>query len=232
MRVAVGTSGFQYKAWRGHFYPERMKEADMLSYYAARLPTVEINQTFYRMPKPELLTRWAAQVPPEFTFAIKASQRITHRLRLRDCEEPLGFLLESVTVLGPRLGSLLFQLPPNFKRDLPRLAAFVALLPAGMRAAFEFRHASWWDDEVYGLLAGRNLALCIADVDEADACTPLVATADYGYLRLRRDSYDEAALDTLAKRLQALPFAHVDAYFKHEDVGPGLAAAFSRRCHP
>lgn len=232
MTLLTGTSGFQYPAWRGDFYPEGLKTTDMLAHYAQHLPTVEINQTFYRMPKPELLSRWASQVPPEFRFSIKASQRITHRLRLKGCDDAVRFLLGNLEALGDKLACVLFQLPPNFKVDVPRLAAFVDLLPEGTRAAFEFRNASWWCDEVADVLRARELALCIADVEDADARTPWLSTAAYGYVRLRRDHYDDGTLATLAGKLAAQPWQQAYVYFKHEQTGPALAADFSRRCAP
>lgn len=229
-RVLAGTSGFQYPAWRGGFYPAGLKTQDMLAHYGTRLGSVEINQTFYRMPKPEALARWAEAVPADFRFAIKASQRITHRMRLKGCQDALGFLLGNLQTLGDRLGAVLFQLPPNFKVDLPRLAAFVAELPQGTRAAFEFRHPSWWCDALYQLLADRDLALCIADVDAPEARVPWHATASYGYLRLRRDAYDETTLAELAARVGQTDWKAAYVYFKHEQAGPQLAAEFTKRC--
>src|SRR5262252_7933757 len=183
MRVLAGTSGFSYKEWKGSFYPEDLPAAGMLAYYAERLPAVEINNTFYRMPKPALLEGWSAEVPEEFRFILKASQRITHFKRLKDAGSEVEYFFGVASTLGDRLGPALFQLPPNLKKDLPRLQAFLSILPAGRRAAFEFRHASWFEDDVFEALRAASAALCIAEDEEL--ATPLVPTAGWGYLRLR-----------------------------------------------
>jgi uncharacterized protein YecE (DUF72 family) len=230
MIVRVGTSGYSYKEWKGHFYPEKLAAKDMLRYYGERFPTVEINNTFYRMPSKSVLEAWAAEVPESFRFVLKASQRITHIGRLKDVGDSVSYLIETASVLGDRLGPFLFQLPPNLKKDLPRLREFLALLPPGTRAAVEFRHATWFDDEVYAALAERNAALCIADTgEEGDA--PVVATAGWGYLRLRRVAYDEDDLATWAARVRQQNWSEAFAFFKHEDeaTGPRLAAEFIRR---
>ncbi len=230
MRVAVGTSGYAYKEWKGSFYPAELRPDGFLAFYASRLSTVEINNTFYRMPTEKLLLQWAAQVPESFTFVLKASQAMTHRKRLKDCAEEVGYFLRTANVLGPRLGPTLFQLPPNLRKDLPRLREFLALVPMTWRAAFEFRHASWFDEEVYAALRERNAALVAADTDpeERELAVPLVPTADWGYLRLRRKDYDEAALRAWAARVRAAPWTDACVFFKHEDegAGPRLAAAF------
>ena len=227
MELSVGTSGYQYKAWRGSFYPERCKEADMLGHYAQQLPTVEVNNTFYRMPRPQVLERWAQQVPPEFVFAVKASRRITHVKRLKDPEETLGYLFDALTCLGPKLGPVLFQLPPTFRKDVARLDGLLARVPQGVQVALEFRNPSWFDEEVYARLRQAGACLCIADVEGTEP--DWVTTADVGYLRLRRDDYSDADLDRLAERIAAQPWERAYAYFKHEDVGPGLAAKLSQR---
>ncbi len=232
MRVKVGTSGFSYKQWRGRFYPEKLPAERMLAFYAERFGTVEINNTFYRMPKPELLQGWAEDVGehPAFVFVLKAPQRITHVRRLQASAAPdLAFFLESAGTLGTRLGPLLFQLPPNQKKDAERLRAFLELLPAGTRAAFEFRHESWFDDEVYATLRAGRAALVVSDTDESPPeGPPLVAACDFGYLRLRRSDYDEAALRRWAERVRAQPWTDAFVFFKHEDEGKGpeLAARF------
>jgi uncharacterized protein YecE (DUF72 family) len=227
--VRVGTSGYNYPEWKGRFYPEKIASAEMLPYYAGRFPTVEINYSFYRMPTVKLVTGWAAQVPADFTFSLKAPRRITHERRLRDCADAVRFFCETATALGPRLGVLLFQLPPNLKCDLPRFDDFLETLPAGTRAAFEFRHASWLDDAVYQRLAARGLALCVADGE--DRHTPLVATADYGYVRLRDQGYTGEDLAAWAGRVASeTRWREVHVYFKHEDEGrgPEFAALFSQ----
>jgi uncharacterized protein YecE (DUF72 family) len=229
-RVLVGTSGFSYPAWRGTFYPEDLAAREMLAFYAGVLGTVEINNTFYRLPSPALLTGWARHTPTGFRFALKAPQRITHHLRLRDAQELTGRFCDAATRLGPKLGPILFQLPPYFRADHPRLADFLAELPPGFEPAVEFRHASWFTDETYALLARHRAALCIADGD--DASTPPVATAPFGYLRLRRQDYSDADLDAWATRVRDMrTWKRTYAYFKHEETGrgPALAKAFLAR---
>ena len=231
MRVLAGTSGYSYPEWKGNFYPEKMSAKDMLGYYSQRFPTVEINNTFYRMPTEALLSGWAAQVPETFTFVIKASKRITHDKRLKEIEEPLGYFIRITSTLGSRLGPLLFQLPPNFKKDVDRLKAFFDALPERRRLAFEFRHASWFDDEVFDLLRAHSAALCIADTGEEPA-TPLVATTDWGYLRLRREDFSDADLREWARRIREQPWGDAYVFLKHEEEGKGprLAARLMEFC--
>jgi uncharacterized protein YecE (DUF72 family) len=228
MRVLAGTSGFSYKEWKGSFYPEDLPAAAMLSYYAQRLPAVEINNTFYRMPKPALLEGWAAEVSPEFRFVLKASQRITHFKRLKDAGSEVEYFFGVAATLGDRLGPALFQLPPNLKKDLPRLQAFLGTIPAGRRAAFEFRHASWFEDDVFEALRSAGAALCVAEDEEL--ATPLVPTAGWGYLRLRRQDYDDAAVGAWAEKVRGQPWSDAYVFFKHEDAGSGprLAGEFLR----
>lgn len=227
MRVRTGTSGFSYPAWEGHFYPPGTKRPDMLSFYAGKLGAVEINNTFYRMPKADLLERWRDSVPESFRFVLKASRRITHHQRLKDADDSVEYLFNTAKVLGEQLGPFLFQLPPYLRRDDDRLAAFLERLPAGLRAAFEFRHASWFDDAVFALLEEAGAALCVADAG-GDHDAPLVATTDFGYLRLRREDYDEAALRSWADRIRRQPWRETYVFFKHEDegAGPRMAARF------
>ncbi len=219
MHVLAGTSGFSYKEWKGSFYPEDLPAEEMLSFYAARLPAVEINNTFYRMPKPALLSSWAEQVSPQFRFVLKASQRITHHKRLKEAGSEVAYFFQTASTLGDRLGPALFQLPPNLKKDLPRLEAFLAVLPEGARAAFEFRHASWFEDDVFEALRGRGAALCVAEDEEL--ATPLVATAGWGYLRLRRQDYDDAAVAAWAEKVRGQTWSEAYVFFKHEDAGSG-----------
>ena len=232
MRVLAGTSGFSYKEWKGSFYPEDLPAEDMLRFYAERLPAVEINNTFYRMPKAGLLAGWAEQVPDGFRFVLKASQRITHHKRLKEASEEVGYFLRVAETLGDRLGPSLFQLPPNLKKDLPRLVDFLALLPAAARAAFEFRHASWFEEDVFEALRARGAALCVAEDEEL--ATPLVATAGWGYLRLRRPDYGEAEVAAWADRIRGQPWDETYVFFKHEDAGAGpkLAAQMLARFPP
>jgi uncharacterized protein YecE (DUF72 family) len=230
VRVLVGTSGFSYPAWRGSFYPEELPPRDMLAFYARALGTVEINHTFRRLPTPALLAGWARQTPPGFRFALKAPQRITHVLRLRDTDETTARFCTAAGGLGPKLGPLLFQLPPYLRADAPRLADFLAGLPPGLEPTFEFRHESWFTDDVFELLAAHRAALCIADSD--DLATPPVATAPFGYLRLRRTDYGEADLVRWAARIgETTQWKRVYVYFKHEDAarGPALARALRAR---
>ena len=230
MQLLTGTSGFSYKEWKGSFYPEKLAAREMLSYYAGRLAAVEINNTFYRMPKAELLAGWREQVPPGFRFAIKASQRITHRARLVDCQDSVDYLWQVCGALGEQLGPLLFQLPPNLKKDAPRLEAFLGCLPDGCRAAFEFRHPSWFDGEVVALLRAAGAALVAADIDPEQP--PLVAeTTDWGYLRLRREEYTPEELEAWAERLRTTAWKQAFVFFKHEDgaSGPRLAQDFAAR---
>lgn len=224
MRVLVGTSGYSYAAWKGSFYPAELKDAEMLRFYAGRFATVEINNTFYRMPTASLLARWAEQTPAGFAFVLKASRRITHDKRLADFES-LDYFFKTAASLGEKLGPVLFQLPPFFKKDLTRLRAFLDRIPAGRRAAFEFRHATWFDEEVREALRERGAALCLADTDDSPPDEALHATADWGYLRLRRTDYDDAALAAWAARLRAQPWGEAFVFFKHEEEGKGPALA-------
>jgi len=220
MNLYVGTSGYSYKEWKGSFYPKDLPAAKMLNYYAERFGAVEINNTFYAMPKAAVLEKWAEAVPAEFKFVLKAPQRITHIQRLKDADDSVSYFLEVTGTLKERLGPLLFQLPPNLKKDASRLRAFLALLPARRRAAFEFRHASWFDDEVFCLLRDHGASLCLADADD-ELEVPFVSTADWGYLRLRRPDYDDAALKTWVKRVQEQAWRDAFVFFKHEDEGKG-----------
>jgi uncharacterized protein YecE (DUF72 family) len=223
----VGTSGYGYKEWKGSFYPNDLPAKQMLRYYAERLDAVEMNNTFRRMPTSSALAAVAPEVPPEFQFAMKAPQQITHFRRLKNCREPVEELLAAAKALKKRLGPLLFQLPPNFKKDLPRLREFLKLLPKRTRAAFEFRHASWFDDEVFGLLRKRNVALCYAEEEESVE-VPFVATADWGYLRLRLAEYGDADLKRWVKRVREQDWKDAFVFFKHEDEanGPRFAKRF------
>jgi uncharacterized protein YecE (DUF72 family) len=224
--ILSGASGYAFKEWKGTFYPVDMKPEGMLPFYAARLPTVEINNTFYRMPKTAVLDAWAAQVPDAFTFAIKASRRITHiaRLKAETAADPLGFLYRGLAALGDKRGPVLFQLPPNLKKDLPRLAAFLALLPPDHRAAFEFRNDTWFDDDVYAALKSSGAALVLSERED-NAPPPLVETAPWGYVRLRLETYSDADLHAWAQRLRATRWQRVHAYFMHEPTAPAYAAA-------
>lgn len=226
----AGASGYSFAEWKGSFYPAELKADDMLGWYSQRLPTVEINNTFYRNPKREVLAGWATTTPPQFRFAIKATRRITHfgRLKVDEVSEPLNYLYGSLVALGDKLAAVLFQLPPNLKIDLPRLKDFLALLPKDHRAAFEFRHASWFDDAVYDALRGAGASLCFSERED-DTPPPLVETAPWGYVRLRLERYDDAGLAAWAERLAATGWRQVYAYFMHEPTAPGYASALMQR---
>ena len=227
MTLYVGTSGYSYKEWKGSFYPEKLPAKDMLPYYASRLHAVELNNTFYRMPQPSMVESWRAQVPDNFRFSVKASQRITHFKRLKETTAETKFMLETVSALGDRLGVVLFQLPPNMKKDLERLETFLKDLPAETPAAFEFRHPTWFDDDVLALLRSQNRTLCVSDTDDMPA-HHIDKTADWGYMRLRRVQYSEADLLEWVKRMRAQDWKTTYVFFKHEDegTGPKLAAQF------
>ena len=219
----IGTSGFSYKEWLGGFYPEKLAGPKMLAHYAARLPTVEINYTFRAMPKREMLEKWATQTPEHFRFALKAPQRITHFARLRGVDDTVAYFAEVASAMGERLGPSLFQLPPGFKCDVALLRDFLALLRGKLRAAFEFRDRSWFDDSVMRTLAEGGAALCIAESEKLS--TPVERTAPFVYLRLRNEDYDDAGLAAWAKRLSAMAAEaeEIYLYFKHEDHAPDLA---------
>jgi uncharacterized protein YecE (DUF72 family) len=223
--ILVGTSGYNYPEWKGSFYPLDLAATKMLPYYASKFPTVEINYTFYRMPTPKLIAGWRAQVPPSFRFTLKAPKRITHdkRLRAAEVESSVSGFLAAASELGPQMAALLFQLPPNFKKDVVLLQEFLSLLPPKTTAAFEFRNPSWLEDEVFDALRQKNIALCIADSDTRE--TPLVHTADYAYFRLRDEGYGEADIAkwTETARQAAGSARDVFVYFKHEDQGKGAA---------
>jgi len=220
-RFWVGTSGYNYPEWRGSFYPEKLPAAKMLPFYAAAFTSVEINYTFYRVPNEKILAAWSRETPEGFKLTLKAPKRITHIAKLRDCADLLQYFVRTSATLGPKLGAILFQLPPYFRKDLAVLDEFLALLPAGLCAAFEFRHASWMEPEVFARLRARNLALCVADSEKFS--TPLEITASYGYFRLRDEGYTAEDLSRWAGSIRASAGACEDVYvyFKHEEAGKG-----------
>jgi uncharacterized protein YecE (DUF72 family) len=224
--LLAGASGYSFKEWKGAFYPEDMKPEGMLAWYAGRLPTVEINNTFYQMPKTAVLENWARATPESFRFAIKASRRITHlsRLKAASAADSVAFLYRNLETLGAKRGPVLFQLPPFLKKDLPRLQEFLAILPADHRAAFEFRNESWFADDVYAALKGAGAALCLSERED-NAPPPLVETAPWGYVRLRLENYSDADLIAWAKRLAATSWQRIHAYFMHEPTAPAYARA-------
>jgi uncharacterized protein YecE (DUF72 family) len=224
MRILAGTSGYAYKEWKGVFYPERIAPAAMLGFYAERLPAVEINATFYRMPRASVLEGWAEAVPEGFRFALKASRRITHQKRLKDADEETGYLVRTAATLGAKLGALLFQLPPNLRADRDRLARFLDAVPPEVPAAFEFRHPSWHEPALVELLRERGRTLVVADADDSPA-EGLVATAPRGYLRLRRARYERAELAAWVERIGGAGFESALVFFKHEDAGAGPVLA-------
>jgi uncharacterized protein YecE (DUF72 family) len=227
MKLHVGTSGYSYKEWKGNFYPEDLPAKEMLSYYSQRLPAVEINNTFYRMPQPTMIENWKAQVPVTFRFSIKATQKITHIKRLNNVAEETKYLLDTAALLNERLGVVLFQLPPNMKKDAARLKNFLDQLRGDYRAAFEFRHETWFEDEIFDLLRAHDSALVAADTDEKPL-TEIINTAGWGYLRLRRTAYEEKDLADWMKRVTDQNWKDAFVFFKHEDegTGPKLAAQF------
>ncbi len=232
MRTLVGTSGWSYKEWKGSFYPPKLPQDEMLGFYASRFSAVEVNNSFYRIPSEKVLMGWAERVPPDFRFVLKASRRITHNSRLADDDGSLEYFLRAINPLGDRLGPTLFQLPPTFKKDAVRLRDFLARLPKRWMAAVEFRHASWFDDEVYDLLRSHDVALVAVDEDETEGKgAPLVPTAAWGYFRLRRTAYDTNALEAWASRIQRAEWKDAYVFLKHEDGsprGPGAAEDLRR----
>jgi uncharacterized protein YecE (DUF72 family) len=222
--LLAGASGYSFKEWKGVFYPAELKAEDMLPYYAERLPTVEINSSFYRMPKSEVLANWAATTPAHFRFAIKASRRITHvsRIKAESAAEPLGYLYRNLAALGDKRGPVLFQLPPNLKKDLPRLQEFLSLLPADHLATFEFRSDSWFTDDVYAALKEAGAALCLSERED-NAPPPLVETASWGYVRLRLEEYTDATLEAWVRTLAATSWDEVFAWFMHVPTAPAYA---------
>jgi uncharacterized protein YecE (DUF72 family) len=226
MRVAAGTSGFSYKEWQGSFYPDKLPASRMLEFYAEHLPTVELNNTFYRMPAEALMRGWESRSPESFRFVLKAPRSMTHIRKLSGCEEPLARFVQVAGLLGSKLGPILFQLPPTYPRNTDQLGAFLGALPAGVRAAFEFRHPSWYDESTFTVLRRHNAALCAADVDDVEP-QPIVATADFGYLRLRRLDYTREQLESWAGALRQQPFAEAYVFFKHEVKAPALAREFN-----
>ena len=234
MKILAGTSGYAFKEWKGNFYPQDLKDDGMLGFYASKFPTVEINNTFYRLPRENVLPDWAAQVPETFTFALKASQRITHYARLKEESASLvDFLLKNTATLGDRLGPILFQLPPNMKKDVNRFRGFLGLLPFDRRYAFEFRHDSWFDDEVYSALRERDIAMCIAEQD--DFTCPVICTSTWGYLRLHKLDYNAGELVDWAKGVVGQQWNEAYVFFKHDETehggsGPPAVETFVGAC--
>jgi len=228
-RLVAGASGYSFKEWKGNFYPEKIKPEEMLAFYAERLPTVEINNTFYRMPKVAVLETWAGSTPERFRFAIKASRRITHlaRLKAETAADSVDFLYRNLAALGAKRGPVLFQLPPFLKKDLPRLSEFLRLLPEGHGAAFEFRNDSWFADDVYDALKAAGAALCLSERED-NAPPPLVETAPWGYVRLRLETYSDDDLKQWARRLEATSWHEIHVYFMHEPTAPAYAQTLMR----
>ncbi|MBC8119639.1 MAG: DUF72 domain-containing protein [Burkholderiaceae bacterium] len=232
-RLVAGASGYSFKEWKGTFYPEKMKPEAMLAWYSERLPTVEINNTFYQMPKTAVLEAWAKTAPDDFRFAIKASRRITHmsRLRAETAADSVNFLYTTLATLGNKRGPVLFQLPPFMKKDLPRLVEFLQLLPEDHCAAFEFRNDTWFDDDVYDALKAANASLCLSEREsenEDSAPPPLIETAPWGYVRLRLENYSDEDLQAWAARLQATAWREIYVYFMHEPTAPAYAQTLMR----
>ena len=228
-RLIAGASGYSFKEWKGNFYPEKMKQEEMLAWYSARLPTVEINNTFYQMPKAAVLEKWAQTTPENFKFAIKASRRITHMSRLKadTAADSVDFLYTTLAALGAKRGPVLFQLPPFLKKDLPRLSEFLKLLPEGHCAAFEFRNDSWFDDDVYDVLKAAGASLCLSERED-NTPPPLVETAPWGYVRLRLENYSDDGLQLWAAKLAATAWREIYVYFMHEPTAPAYAQTLMR----
>ena len=226
MQLLVGTSGYSYKEWKGPFYPEDLPDKEMLNYYSSQLPAVEINNTFYRLPSEKMLENWKEQVPKTFQFVLKASRKITHFKKLKETDDETNYLLKTAKTLGKRLGVILVQLPPYLRKDIDLLHNFLKLIPDGA-ATFEFRHRSWFEEDVFEALRAKNCALNFSEMAD-DAEIRLVSTANWGYLRLRRMDYDDKALKEWLKRIEAQEWEKVYVFFKHEDegAGPKLAARF------
>ncbi len=227
MKLYVGTSGYSYKEWKGIFYPEKLPQKEMLRFYGTRFNSVESNSTFRGIPKESVLQSWTEQVPKHFRFSLKAPQAITHFKRLKDVQDETATFIRVAQTMGEYFGVILFQLPPNMKKDIPRLDAFLKHIPKKIRVSFEFRHASWFDDETFGLLKDCNAALCIADAED-DLEVPFIPTADWGYLRLRRVKYTPTTLKRWHAQISEQKWKEVFVFFKHEDeaTGPKLAEAF------
>ncbi len=247
MRYLAGTSGFSYKEWKGNFYAEKIAPDEMLRSYAGRLPSVEIDNTFYRLPRADVLAGWAGQVPEEFRFTLKASRRITHFKRLKNAEDETDYLLRVTQELGPKLGAILFQLPPDMKKDRDRLARFLDLLPAPVPAVFEFRGPSWFDSEILELLRAHGRPLCHVDGGDGQTRNPersessldpgggaLTPTASWGYLRLRGEAYDDESLREWIRKISETGWERTFVFFKHEEagVGPALAQRFLELAEP
>jgi uncharacterized protein YecE (DUF72 family) len=234
LKLLAGTSGYSFKEWKGTFYPADLKADGMLSFYATKFPTLEINNTFYRLPREHVLQEWAAQVPERFSFSIKASQRITHHTRLKaESQSLVEYLLKNTATLGEKLGPILFQLPPNLKKDIPRLQNFLTYLPDDRRYTFEFRHESWFDEDTFALLRDRDIAMCVSE--SADLACPVVCTATWGYLRLHKLDYSSAALEEWAKCVTAQKWNDAYVYFKHDEgegSGPPAVESFVRASSP
>lgn len=243
--VRIGTSGFQYPEWKGKFYPADLSLAKMLTYYSSRFDSTEINYTFRSTPSAKTIQRWCDETPEGFRFALKSPQKVTHFAKLKDCSEVIEAFFDSVQGLGVKTGPALLQLPPTFKADPDRLQSFLkSLTPPNKsskatgksiprRLAFEFRHESWFTDDVYGILSEHGAALCIADSEDLEA--PAMATADFGYLRLRREDYKPAQLKRWAKfvheKMADSTWSETFVYFKHEETGVGPKFARSFRKH-
>jgi uncharacterized protein YecE (DUF72 family) len=227
MNLHVGTSGYSYKEWKGNFYPEDLPAKEMLAFYSRRLPAVEINNTFYRLPQPSMIENWKHQVPNNFRFSIKATQKITHIKRLKNVADETKYLTETAALLQERLGVILFQLPPNMKKDAARLREFLDSIGSDCRTAFEFRNQTWFDNETLDLLRARDCALVVSDTDEKPL-SEIIKTASWGYLRLRRTNYEEKDLVQWLQRVQDQKWRDAFVFFKHEDegIGPKLAARF------
>jgi uncharacterized protein YecE (DUF72 family) len=224
MKIYVGTSGFAHKEWKGRFYPEKLSPKDMLRFYAERLKTVEINNTFYHMPKESVLTSWAEQVPDDFVFALKAPQVITHMKQLRNVFEQTEYLFKSLSVLERKLGPVLFQFPKSFRVDRKALEDFLPLIPGAASCAFDFRSPTWLEGGIPDVLREKGCSWCIEDTDE-NPIQEIISTAPWGYLRLRRSGYSDDGLSQSLERIVSQKWERAFVFFKHED-GPEMAMRF------
>ena len=238
MKLFTGTSGFSYKQWKGEFYPPKMKDGEMLSYYGRHFSSVEINNTFYRMPKRDLLEKWAGEVPDDFRFVLKASRRITHVGRLKNSDDSVAYLYSVAEGLGDKLGPIFVQLPPYLKKNEERLKSFLAALPHDKHIALETRDPSWETPEVRSAVEEAGHALCIVDREEDEpeegeeplprTLSPIPDSGRWGYLRLRRCDYTDEDLAIFAERIRRTHWEEVFVFFKHEEdaSGPGMALRF------
>jgi len=220
MNSYIGTSGYSYKEWKGNFYPEDIKPDKMLNFYSGKFLTVEINNTFYRIPQKSVMETWKKQVPKDFRFSIKAPKKITHIKKLKDVEDDNKYFIDTISSLGNKLGIILFQFPPYFRKDLEILKIFMDLLPKDISAAFEFRHESWFEEDVYSSLREKNFPLCLSETDE-EPHVEIINTSTRGYLRLRKSDYSKSEIKKWFEKIKKQNWEEAFIFFKHEDGAKG-----------